>query len=182
MEFGLYVDPIVLTQRHTLYDSDEEENETEKTEVAITASQSDSKLPVSEGGTLLIAVGLTASIFAKSYPLLVDRPSCSIVANSQTVLQGKYFPPKGQETAEKVHDDVVCLSEMYAVKSEASGEGGNCFICAHEKPLKPEYCNAWASKVCDIVHVRMLMRGRLSSQLALHPSSFGGWGGGVCCL
>lgn len=151
MEFGLYVDPIVLTQRHTLYDSDEEESETEKTEVTITASQSDSKVPISEGGTLLVAVGLTASIFAKSYPHLVDRPSCSIVANSQTVFQGKYFPPKGRETAEKVRDDVVHLSEVYAVKSEASGEGGNCFVCAHEKPLKPEYCNTWASKVCDTV-------------------------------
>lgn len=151
MEFGLYVDPIVLTQRHTLYDSDEEENEAEKTEVTITASRSDSKAPIGEGGTLLVAVGPTASIFAKSYPLLVDRPSCSIVANSQTALQGKYFPPtKSRESAEKVGEDVVCLSEVYAVKSEASREGGNCFVCAHEKPLKPEYCNIWASKVCDI--------------------------------
>lgn len=157
MAFGLYVDPIVLTQRHTLYDSDEEENDSEQPEVAITASLSDSKVPISEGGTLLVAVGLTASIFAKSYPLLVEQLSCSIVANSQTVLQGKYFPPKGRETAEKVRDDVVCLSEVYAVKSEAGGEGGNCFVCAHEKPLKPEYCNVWASKVhvhvCDIVRI-----------------------------
>ena len=147
------MDPIILTQRHTLYDSDEEETETEKTEVAITvtSSQSDSKVPVSEGGTLLVAIGLTASIFAQSYPLLVDGSSCSIVANSQTVFQGKFFPPKGRETAEKVHDDVVRLSELYAAKSEASRDGGNCFICVHEKPLKPEYCNTWASKVCDII-------------------------------
>ena len=160
MAFGLYVDPIVLTQRHTLYDSDEEESETEQTEVAITASLSDSKAPISEGGTLLVAVGLTASIFAKSYPLLVEQPICSIVANSHTVLQGKYFPPhKSRETAEKVCDDVVCLSEVYAVKSEAGGEGGNCFVCAHEKPLKPEYCNVWASKVhvhvCDLHEIEL---------------------------
>lgn len=168
MEFGLYVDPIVLTQRHTLYDSDEEETETEKTGVAITVSstQSDSKVLVSEGGTLLVGVGLTASIFAQSYPLLADRPCCSIVANSQTVFQGKYFPPKGQEVAEKVRDDVICLSELYAVKSEASREEGNCFVCVHEKPLKPEYCNAWASKVCD--NVCTCMRRCYFSRFELH--------------
>ena len=182
MEFGLYVDPIVLTQRHTLYDSDEEENETERTEVTITASQSDSKVPVSEGGTLLVAVGLTTSIFAKSYPLLVDRPSCSIVANSQTILQGKYFPPKGRETSEKVRDDVVCLSEVYAVKSEASGEGGNCFVCAHEKPLKPEYCNAWASKVYVTLYMYYEETFELTTSLAPKFSLGGGGGGGGCIL
>ena len=151
MEFGLYVDPGVLTQRHTLYDSDEEENETEKDKVTITVTESanDSKVPVSEGDTILIAVGLTASIFAKSYPVLATEPNCSIVANSQTVFQGNFFPRggRGREASEKVCDDVVCLSEVYPVKSEASGDGGNYFICVHEKPLKPEYSNTWASKV-----------------------------------
>ena len=144
----MYVDPVVLTQRHTLYDSDEEETDTVKDKVTISlTSPSNSGAPINEGGTLLVAVGSTASIFAKSYPLLVADSNCIIVANSQTVFQGRHFPPRGRETGEKMCDDAVHLSEVYAVRSKASGGRGSCFVCVHENPLKPDYCNTWAAKV-----------------------------------
>lgn len=148
MAFGLYVDPIVLTQRHALYDSDEEESENEKEAVAITVT--DAKLPVAEGGTLIVAVGLTASIFVQSYPVLEDGPTCKIVADSQTVFKGKYFPSRSQAEKKTENEELVCLSNVYAVKSDSTRDGGSCYVCVHEKALKPEFCNNWASKVRDI--------------------------------
>lgn len=154
MEFGLYVDPVVLTQRHTLYDSDEEEAENEEEKVTI--SITDSEVSVVEGGVLLVGVGLTASIFAQSYPILAEGATCSILANSKAVLKDTYFPASGTGHAvgkKTVCDDTFCLSEVFAVQSEGTGDGGNSFVCVHEKPLKPEYCNTWASKVSQIHHM-----------------------------
>lgn len=147
MEFGLYVDPLPLTQRHTLYDSDEEEAENE--EERVTISVTDPEVSITEGGVLLVAVGLTASIFARSYPILVEGATCSIVANSNTVLKGTYFPASREDQVGKktTCDDSFRVSEVFAVKSGGTGDGGNSFVCVHEKPLKPEYCNTWASKV-----------------------------------
>ena len=150
MAFGLYVDPIVLSQRHTLYDSDEEAENEKENEISITVT--DAKQPVTEGGILLVAVGLTASIFAQSYPVLVDGPTCSILADSQTVFKDKYFPSRAKAESKLDPDDLVCLSEMYAVKSDSSVDRGNCFVCVHKQPLKPEHCNSWASKVHVLVY------------------------------
>lgn len=153
MEFGLYVDPVVLTQRHTLYDSDEEEAENEEEKVTISITDLD--VSVTDGGVLLVAVGLTASIFAQSYPMLMEGATCSIVANSKTVLKDMYFPAGGAGHVGKktVCDDLFCLSEVFAVQSEGTGDRGSSLVCVHEKPLKPEYCNSWASKVLQIHHV-----------------------------
>lgn len=151
MEFGLYVDPAVVTQRHALYDSDEEDVETEKEEINI--SFSDCRSSIAEGGTLLIAVGLTTSIFVQSYPVLESESCCSILANSETIFKDKYFPSGSQERKGS-RDDLTRLSEVYGVKNGASGtrSRGNCFVCVHEKPLKADYCNMWASKVwCEYV-------------------------------
>ena len=145
MEFGLYVDPSSLTQRHALYDSEEEEENGKET-VDITRSDAGTA-PIKEGGTLIVAVGTTASIFVQSYLAVVDGPLCSLVANSPTVFKGKFFPsPRRSHADETKSEDSVCVSEVFAAKTN-SEEKGSCCVCVHEKNLKPEYCNAWASKV-----------------------------------
>ena len=145
MEFGLYVDPSSLTQRHALYDSEEEE-ENGKEAVDITISDAGTA-PIKEGDTLIVAVETTASIFVQSYLAVVDGPVRSLVANSPTVFKGKFFPsPRSSHADEKKSEDPVCVSEVFAAKTN-SEEKGSCCVCVHAKPLKPEYCNTWASKV-----------------------------------
>ena len=169
MEFGLFVDPVNLTQRHTLYDSDEED-ENDKDTADITISDSGAVL-VKEGGTLLVAVGTTASIFAQSHVSLVDSIVCSLVANSQTVFKGKFFPsPKSSHTTK--NDDMVRVSEVYAVNSNSEREGDSCYVCVHEKPLKPEYCNAWASKVKNEIYVNSQYIQLLNSVFGNHMQVF----------
>ena len=173
MEFGLYVDPVPLIQRHTLYDSDEEEAENEEEKVTI--SITDAEVSVNEGGVLLVAVGLTASIFAQSYPILVEGATCSIVANSSTVLKGTYFSASetGQVGKKTVCDDSFRVSEVFAVKSDNTGDGRNSFVCVHEKPLKPEYCNAWTAKVSQIYHIQICVYQKKECCLELSM---------ICCL
>ena len=85
----------------------------------------------------------------------MEGTTCSIVVNSKAVFKDMYFPASraGHVGKKTVCDDLFCLSEVFAVQSEGTGDGGNIFVCVHEKPLKLEYCNTWASKVSQMHHM-----------------------------
>ena len=59
-DFGIILDPYTVTQRHTLYDSDEEE--TEENVSGCFSISSETQLQELSECTLLIAVGQTAAI------------------------------------------------------------------------------------------------------------------------
>ena len=126
-----------VAQRHTLYDSDEEDEVIENA-AEIFSVTSQAKLQELSKPTLLIAVGQTAAIFAKSYLFLEPEPLSVMTTSSQKVFKNRFF-------AEKATDDVLCVSELYVAKLKSPGN--SFLVCIHEQPLNSEYCNLWSLKV-----------------------------------
>ena len=138
LDFGISLDAAAVTQRHTLYDSDEEEEEIGDLNSAFTISATTSaKL---DGATLLVAVGSTASIFARSYFILEPDPLC-LISGSDKVVQQPYTAIK------KSSDDktTVTVGEIFSAKRSVAGSP--FLVCTHEKPLASQYCNIWCAKV-----------------------------------
>ena len=141
-ELGIFLDPSTVTQRHALYDSDEEE-ETEENVSGCFSTSAETQLQELSKCTLLIAVGQTAAIFTKSY-LVLDPDPCSIITtNSPKALKNKYFAEKGV----LAEGEVLPVGELYRVKKKSTSSGP-IIICIHEQPLSSEYCNPWSQKVC----------------------------------
>lgn len=132
MEFGISLDPSSVPQRHALYDSDEEEDE-----------QADSLKPdfviqplpcpdsKHKSHSLLLAIGPTACIFAKSHFIL--SPFSTIMASTQTIFQGMYFPKSEKQS---------CL-----VSELLYADGGDVIFCLQENILKVDHVNTWSKKV-----------------------------------
>ncbi len=129
MEFGISLDPSSVPQRHALYDSDEENEQSDLLKANfVFHSPLDS---AHKSHSLVLAVGPTACIFAKSHFVL--SLFTTLETTTQTMFQGMYFP-KSQEG--------LCL-----VSELMGADGGDVIFCLHEKNLKPEYVNAWSKKV-----------------------------------
>ena len=141
-DLGIFLDPSTLTQRHALYDSDEEEEAEENVSGCFSISAETQLQGLSEC-TFLIAVGQTAVIFTKSYLVLDPDPFSIITTNSPKALKNKYFVEKGV----LAEGEVLPVSELYRVKKKTTSSGP-IIVCIHEQPLSSEYCNPWSQKVC----------------------------------
>lgn len=138
MESGLSLDPYSVPQRHTFYDSDEDDSVEDKEEVLA--------LHCSPGLTiksrlLLVCVSATAITLAQSY-LDVERDAvvCKISTTSaKKVIKGRCFSSRGSPentSKEEVISD-VCT---------ASGDG-KVTVCLQREKLNSDFCNAWSEKV-----------------------------------
>ena len=140
-EFGISLDASAVTQRHTLYDSDEEENDIKNPEEIFHVTDTSGPTPDKSGCILLITVGQAASIFVRSYCVVDDTPVSRITSAQPTVIKDKYFSDNGGDS-----DQSVTISEVYSPKT-TDGCDGKYFVCVQEKQLKSEYLNIWCSKV-----------------------------------
>ena len=139
-DFGIILDPYTVTQRHTLYDSDEEE--TEENVSGCFSISSETQLQELSECTLLIAVGQTAAIFTKSYLILEPEPFSVITTNSLKALKDKCFAEKGV----LAEGEVLPVSELYRARKKSTSSRP-VLVCIHEQPLNSEYCNPWSQKV-----------------------------------
>lgn len=141
MELGISLDASAVSQRHCLDDSDDDEGEdevdTEQTEVF--TSPLATNTCVDPGTSLIVAIGLPASIFLKSHLNLELVPSCTIETNSHRVFKDKHFSPNAQNKAEAV-------SEVFDVKCKAP-ESEKFLACTHEQQLNSQHCNLWCTRV-----------------------------------
>lgn len=139
MDFGISLEASSVIQRHSLEDSDEEEEEsgidTPQTEYFISPDKT-CTLGL-HGGNLILALGHAASIFVKSFLTLEAIPSCTIKTNSPTVFKDKYF-----STSPKTE----VVSEGFVVKGKTP-ESENFLVCTHEQPLTSLHCNSWCARV-----------------------------------
>ena len=138
-DIGIALD---VTQRHALYDSDEEE-ETEENVSGCFSVSSETQLQGLSECTLLIAVGQTAAIFTKSNLILEPEPFSVIAANSLKGLKDKYFAEKGVLE----EGEVLPVSELYRARKKSTNSRP-VLVCIHEQSLNSEYCNPWSQKVC----------------------------------
>ena len=139
--FGISLDPLAVPQRHTLYDSEsDEESETHDESkgidpgsvFSVNAENDGTKLL--KGKTLLLAVGSTASVFLRSFIRLRQEATFSLRADVDQVERGKPF-----QSGKGVRD----ISCVFA--AEGRDEWA---VCTHVTELRVEYCNVWAEKVC----------------------------------
>lgn len=140
MDFGISLDPSLVTQRHSLEDSSDEENveNTRDYDISKTFCISNHEY-LSKGPNLIIAVGQAPSIFVKSHFKLDSLPLSRITANSAAVFRDKHFPAD-------THNSDCIVSEMFDISSKDSiTEKFTLFI--HEQQLKSQYCNVWCAKV-----------------------------------
>ncbi len=136
MEFGISLDPSSVPQRHALYDSDEEDEQidTQQADFVFQPSTLDS---IHKNNTLVVAIGQTACIFAKS--LFTLSPLSTLEASTRGIFQGTYFPKTGEASC--LVSELMCADE------------GDAVFCLHENSLKPEHVNAWFKKVNCFLHV-----------------------------
>ena len=144
MDFGISLDPSSVVQRHSLEDSDEEEDESETvgnaTETFTVPNRRDQLDPA---GKLIIAIGQPAVIFIKSYLDLEPLPSYTISTKTLTAFKDKHF-----SSGTHHQDDTYTVSEGSDAKRTGS-DVGRCLVCTHQQPLNSKYCNLWCSKVME---------------------------------
>lgn len=148
MEFGISLDQLLVAQRHTLYDSDEEEEEVKGADELFSVGLADGPPLAGEKCSLLIALGEAAVTFVRSYLDLQEHPTFNLVSRTSKVLKGLHFPAHGgKEESDK--ESSLAVSSAYVAREKQcdSKEGGQIMVVTHDKPLKPEYCNLWAAKV-----------------------------------
>lgn len=138
MDFGISLDPLAVPQRHTLYDSESDEedeqhqNRVEQLRSVFTVDKGD-KSEALTGKSLLVGIGTTASVFLRSFVHLQKEPSFSIKGETK-VLAGKHFPSgKGKED----------ITDFY----EEEGAAEKWVVFVHEAELRVEYSNVWTEKV-----------------------------------
>ena len=139
MEFGLSLDPLSVPQRHTLYDSesDEEKEPQPQSELDSVFAVDGRNTNVEErfltGKGLVVAVGSFASVFVRSFVRLRTELLCSVRADAGKVQRGKHFSC-GSGAEEITH--------FHEVEGNAEW-----VVCSHDKELRIEYCNSWTEKV-----------------------------------
>ena len=139
MESGLSLDPYSVPQRHTFYDSDEDDTVEEDEEVFALRYSSDS---VVRSRLLLVCVSPTASTLAQSYlDVKTDAALCKIATNSASkVIKGRCF--SSQDSTESSNAQEETISDVYA----ASGVG-KVTVCLQRENVNWEFCNSWSEKV-----------------------------------
>ena len=137
MDSGLSLDPDAVPQRHTFYDSDEDESVEDDEEVLRCSSGSSVKSRL-----LLVCVSPTASTLAQSYlDVKTHAALCKISTNSASkVIKGRRFSSRGSTENGGVQEETV--SDVYA----ASG-AGEITVCVQRKNVNWEFCNSWSEKV-----------------------------------
>ena len=134
--FGISLDPLLVTQRHTLDDSeDEDEEDLQKTPVIFSVV---GMVPNSRG-TLLMAVGQTPAVFMRSFLDLEKEAAYVVTTETARVVKNSCFPSPSKDLQS------VTISEVYAAKRKVAG--APFLVCVHEKSLKSEYGNMWATTV-----------------------------------
>lgn len=139
MDFGISLDPLAVPQRHTLYDSEsDEEDEQHQNRVdqlrSVFAVDKREKSEALTGKSLLVGIGTTASVFLRSFVHLQQEPSFSVKSETGKVLAGKHFP------SGKDKEDITVF---YGVEGAAE----KWVVCVHEVELRVEYSNVWTEKV-----------------------------------
>ena len=148
MEFGLSLDPLAVSQRHTLYDSEsEEETEPQSQSELDSAFVVDGRSTNFEerflaGKRLFVAVGSSASVFVRSFIRLREESLCSVRADAAKVQKGKHFS-SGNGTEE--------ITQFHEVEGNTEWA-----VCYHDTELRLEYCNLWTEKVYTGNTVSML--------------------------
>lgn len=139
MDFGISLDPLAVPQRHTLYDSEsDEEDEHHHDRIGqLRSAFAVGKREKSELLTrkyLLIGIGTTASVFVRSFVHLRKETLFSLQAETEDVLASKQFP------SGKSREDITVFYEV-------EGAAEKWVVCAHEAELRVEYSNFWTEKV-----------------------------------
>jgi hypothetical protein len=163
MDFGMSLDPLSVPQRHTLYDSDsDEEREQQEPQTdsdEFTLEPSGDLAAHLAGKALLVGVGATASAFLRSFVCLSNEPSFTVQADAETVGKGAHFRKGKQRIATAIHSTV--------------GGAGSWVACAHPGELRPEYCNRWTEKVLGegkLSHVVVFVCRSLHNHFSPEPS------------
>ena len=144
MDFGISLDPLDVAQRHSLYDSEsEEESEQEhqnETDVFTVDGRGEDRNFLAGRG-LLLAFGSTASVFARSFVRLREEPFLSLQADASRAKRGTNFP-RGKGAKNITHFQYT------------EEEDPKWIVCVHDTELLVEHCNHWAEKV--VVHTIIL--------------------------
>lgn len=140
MDFGISLDPLAVPQRHTLYDSEsdeEREKQHQNEREAFAVCENESGGASLTGKVILVGVGSTASIFVQSFVSLREEQAFSLKADIDKVQKGRGFLP-GKEA---VRDVTVfhCLTDT-----------SSWLACLHATELGAEFCNRWTEKVIVI--------------------------------
>lgn len=142
MDFGISLDPLAVPQRHTLYDSESDEDDEQYRNTidqlsSVFAIEKHEKPEIEKfltGKTVLVGIGTTASVFVRSFVHVRQEPLFSVQTEAGNVLAGKHFPSgRGRE-------DVTVFYEV-------EGASEKWVVCAHESELRVEYSNFWTKKV-----------------------------------
>jgi hypothetical protein len=136
MDFGISLDPLAVSQRHALYDSDSEDEEDESQRPADSGGKRSSDFLT--GRPLLIGVGSTASLFVRSFVCLGDAPSLSLP--SEPVARGK---------GSQFVDDRRGPHEVAAVEFYVAEGNGEWVASVQPALQRAEYSNRWTEKVFD---------------------------------
>lgn len=135
MDFGISLDPLAVPQRHALYDSESEEEGEQETQSESEVFRVDKIGEDGEflaGKALLLALGNTASVFAKSFIRIREEPFLSLRTDVSRV---KSNSPRGKGAEDVTH--------FYYSQEESS----KWAVCLHAAELQAEHCNHWADKV-----------------------------------
>ena len=129
LDFGISLDPSAVLQRHSLQDSDDEEEERQIELIAIPFT------PAARRSRVIFAFGTAASIFTNSYFTIHDAPTYQIRSDCITVYKEKSFPScKKEKPVLSEVFDVHCTNESFS-------------LCVHVSELKSIYCQSWCSLV-----------------------------------
>jgi hypothetical protein len=141
MDFGISLDASSVSQRHCFEDSedsDEDEVDTEQTHI-FTSPNGGARDSVLRGTNLIIAIGLSPSIFIKSYLNLKLVSSYTVATNTPALFKDRHF-------SSSTESPTMTVSEGFEVGCR-SPESEVFLACTHEQQLNSKYCNLWCAKV-----------------------------------
>ena len=134
MDFGISLDPLAVPQRHTLDDSESDEESEQQLQVeteVFTVGECGKNKPSLEGKAVLVGVGGTASLFLRSFLSLREEPAFSL-----------------RTEADKTQEVFIGKGTLRDVTAFHDVEGASsCIACVHGAELRLEYCNHWTEKV-----------------------------------
>ena len=142
MDFGISLDPLAVSERHALFDSDSDEEEDENQQPHEPLGEPDDSGGQRQssdfltGKTLIIGIGSTGSVFVRSFVRLGDAPSLSIPAEA---VVGK----RKRDVHDRRGPHEISAVEFY----EAAEGKDECVVSVQPKLQRVEYSNHWTEKV-----------------------------------
>ena len=167
--FGISLDSSAVIQRHTLYDSEEEEDEdTECQKPTFMKFVFNIAGRITVGTPLIITIGQPASIFVKSHFILKPQPQSVLISN--TCAAG------GDESG--LVGSATDQGKVYPAEAR-NGENAETQFYVHHKNLKPEFVNVWCAEVslvivtniCEVLNL-FPVKGRQSRVATAYPHNF----------